>query len=269
MIGFMRAKLVVGNWKMNLTRPEASSCVETIVRQINAGEDVEVAICPSYLSIPVVAQLLEDTFVMIGAQDVFWKEQGAFTGKVSAAMLKEAGVQVCIVGHSEPRGRFGVIEVPESTLPYFSETDETVNLKIKTLLFHGIVPILCVGETLTEREAGSTDAVIQGQLDRALEGIDATEFVDGILAYEPVWAIGTGRTCDTDEASRVCGMIRAHLAKVLNGEVADGIRVLYGGSVKASNARDLFRAPDVDGGLVGGASLKPEEFVQVIRAART
>jgi triosephosphate isomerase len=269
MLQFMRGKLVVGNWKMNLTRPEASSCVETLVRQVNAGEDVEIAICPAYLSIPVVAQLLEDTFVMVGAQDVFWAEQGAFTGKVSAGMLKEAGVQVCIVGHSEPRGRFGVLEVPESTLPYFSETDETVNLKIKSLLFHGIVPILCVGETLTEREAGATDSVIQGQLDRALDGVDASEFADGIVAYEPVWAIGTGRTCITDEASRVCGMIRAHLAKILDAEAADTIRVLYGGSVKAANARELFRAQDIDGGLVGGASLKPEEFVQVIRAARS
>lgn len=268
MLTAMRAKLVVGNWKMNLTRPEASSCVESLTKQISAGEGVEVAVCPAYLSIPVVAQLLQNSFVKVGAQDVFWAEQGAFTGKVSAAMLKEAGVQVCIVGHSEPRGRFGVLEVPESTLSYFSETDETVNLKIKSLLFHGIVPILCVGETLAERNAGHTDSVIQKQLDRDLEGIDSAEFVDGIVAYEPVWAIGTGQTCDADEAGRVCGVIRSHLAKTLDQDAADRIRILYGGSVKPSNARELFRAPDVDGGLVGGASLKPDDFVQVIRAAR-
>jgi triosephosphate isomerase len=268
MLPYMRAKLVVGNWKMNLTRPEASSCVESLIKQIGAGELVEVAICPPFLSIPLVAGLLQDTFVMVGAQDVFWAEKGAFTGSVSPVMLKEAGVQMCIVGHSEPRGRFGVLEVPLSTLTYFSETDETANLKIKALLYHGIVPILCVGETLSERDADATDAVIQAQLEGALAGIDSSEFADGVVAYEPVWAIGTGRTCEAQEAGRVCGMIRAHLAKLLDDETATRIRILYGGSVKASNAKELFRTPDIDGGLVGGASLKPEEFIEVIRAAR-
>ncbi len=252
---------------MNLTRPEAASCVEALVKQIDSYEDVEVGLCPSYLSIPVVGNLLQGKSILLGAQDVFWAGSGAFTGQVSPSMLKEVGVQICIVGHSEPRGRFGKLEIPESTISYFGETDQTVNLKLKALLYHGIVPILCVGETLAEREAGKTDSVIQDQLAGALDGIDAAEFIAGVVAYEPVWAIGTGKTCDTEEASRVCGMIRTHLAKLLDQDAADSIRVLYGGSVKAANAKELFRAPDIDGGLVGGASLNPEEFVQVIRAA--
>jgi triosephosphate isomerase len=268
MMDAMRAKLVVGNWKMNLTRPEAASCVESLVRQIEHSDSVEVGVCPSYLSIPVVASLLQGKKIFLGAQDVFWAESGAFTGRVSPGMLKEAGVQLCVVGHSEPRGRFGKLDVPESTVGFFAETDETVNLKTKALLYHGITPVLCVGETLSEREAGQTDEVIQKQLDGGLAGIDASEFETGVVAYEPVWAIGTGKTCDTAEASRVCGMIRTHLAKLFGAETADQIRVLYGGSVKGSNAKELFHAPDIDGGLVGGASLKPEEFLEVVRGAR-
>jgi triosephosphate isomerase len=263
----MRKRLVVGNWKMNLTRAEASSCVEALIKQIDDREDVEVGVCPTYVSLSVVASHLKGHKIRLGAQDVFWKDSGAFTGKISAPMLKDVGVELCVVGHSEPRGRFGKLEIPESTMDFFGETDETVNLKLKALLYHGIVPILCVGETLAEREADATDQVIQDQLDAGLAGIDGAEFAGGVVAYEPVWAIGTGKTCDTAEASRVCGMIRTHLKHLFDEETANAIRILYGGSVKANNAKELFHAPDIDGGLVGGASLNPDEFLQVIRGA--
>jgi triosephosphate isomerase len=263
----MRKKLVVGNWKMNMTRSEAKAAVEALLVLIEPTTSVEVAICPPYLTIGTVAELFRRSKFHVGAQNVFWADAGAFTGYVSAPMLKDAECHFCIVGHSETRGRFGKLEVPESTIPYFSETDETVNLKIKALLFQSIHPILCCGETLAEREAGNTDTVIQSQLKGALAGIDGAEFRDGVVAYEPVWAIGTGKTCDTAEANRVCGMIRASLAEIFDPETADAIRVLYGGSVKSSNAGELFSQSDIDGGLVGGASLVADEFSKIVRSS--
>lgn len=257
-----RTKLVVGNWKMHLTRSEATTLLAGI-RDAAQASAAEVGVCPAYLSIDAARQAIEGTKILLGAQDVFWNPQGAFTGRISAPMLKDAGVALCLVGHSETRGRFGKLEVPESTVSYFAETDETVNLKIKALLSYGIRPILCVGETLAEREAGQTDDVIREQLQGALAGI--SDFSSGVVAYEPVWAIGTGKTCDSPEASRVCGVVRAALAEILGD--ASGIRILYGGSVKAANAAELFAQPDIDGGLVGGASLVADEFVKIIQAA--
>jgi triosephosphate isomerase len=263
----MRRKLVVGNWKMNMTHAEAAAIVEAFVRLVDQKQDVDIAICPSYLSIETVRNLLRRTHIGVGSQDVFWMESGAFTGRISAPMLKAAGVTTCIVGHSETRGKFGKLEVPESTVGYFAETDETVNLKIKALLFQDITPILCVGETLAEREAGTTDQVIRGQLAGAFAGIDGAEFANGVVAYEPVWAIGTGKTCDSAEASRVCGMIRGALAEILDADAAQSIRVLYGGSVKSSNSGELFSQPDIDGGLVGGASMVADEFSRIVLSA--
>jgi len=259
----MRRKLVVGNWKMHLTRDEAASLVGALQEGFVETE-AEVGVCPAYLSIGIVRRLLEGAPIALGAQDVFWLDQGAFTGRVSGSMLKDAGVTLCLVGHSETRGRFGKLDVPESTVGFFAETDETVNLKIKALLKHGIAPILCVGETLEEREADRTDSVIQSQLRGALEGIK--DFANGVVAYEPVWAIGTGKTCDAAEASRVCGVVRTALRAIL-GAQADSVRILYGGSVNAANAKELFAQPDIDGGLVGGASLKPADFTKIIAAA--
>ena len=251
---------------MNMTRPEAAACVEGLVRQLD-GSTADVGLCPPYLAIDCVHHLLRHSRVMVGAQDVFWKDSGAFTGQVSAQMLSDAGCKLCIVGHSETRGRFGKLEVDESSLGYFAETDETVNLKIKALLYCNITPILCVGETLSEREAGKTDEVIASQLRGGLAGVDGAEFFSGVVAYEPVWAIGTGKTCDTPEAERVCGMIRTELASIFDEDVAQSIRIQYGGSVKANNARELFSQPNIDGGLVGGASLNPQEFAQIVHAA--
>jgi len=263
----MRKKLVVGNWKMNMTRSQATAAVESMLLLIEPSTDTEVAICPTYMAIETVAHLLRRSHFHVGAQDVFWMPGGAFTGNVSASMLADAGCAFCIVGHSETRGRFGKLEVPESTIGYFSEIDETVNLKIKALLFQSIHPILCVGETLHEREEGKTDDVICTQLKKALEGIEGAEFYGGVVAYEPVWAIGTGETCDSAEASRVCGMIRKALSEILDDDAADAVRVLYGGSVKGANARELFSKPDIDGGLVGGASLDADEFSRIVRSA--
>lgn len=263
-----RKPFVAGNWKMNCTSAEGLALVGQLVTETPKDEAVEVAICPPYVLTSKVHDALRGSDIQLGAQDVFWMESGAFTGRISGAMLRDLGVTYCIVGHSETRGRFGVVEVPDSTLGFFAETDETCGLKIEALNKHGIAPILCVGETLAEREAGSTDAVIQAQISGALKGFDEVELGHLVLAYEPVWAIGTGQTCDTPEAERVCGMIRAHLASLFSGDFAERTRVLYGGSVKAANAHELFHQPNIDGGLVGGASLKSAEFVAIIRAAK-
>lgn len=262
----MRTKLVVGNWKMNMTNAEASAAVETCIRRIAIKTDVDVAICPPYTALSRVREIVKNSHIGLGAQDVFWKESGAFTGKISAAMLYELGCNYCIVGHSETRGRFGKLEVSEQSLGFFCETDYTVNLKIRSLLYHSINPILCVGETEAERAAGQTEEVIRQQLNGALEGLDPAELYFFSIAYEPVWAIGTGNTCDATEASRICGLIRSVVAD-LDSDVAEEVRVLYGGSVKADNARDLFAQPNIDGGLVGGASLDPDSFASIVMSA--
>lgn len=263
----MRKKLVVGNWKMNLVQPQAVSLVESLVKRLSVADAVEVAVCPPYTSIAAVVQALKGTGISVGAQNVFWKDSGAFTGCISAPMLADSGCKLCIVGHSETRGRFGKLEIDADDVGYFAETNRTVNLKIKALLYHSLMPILCVGETLGEREAGQTDAVIQTQLREALEGVDCTELSCFAVAYEPVWAIGTGQVCDAKEASRVCGMIRRTLAGLYDSETADAIRILYGGSVKGSNSKELFSQPDIDGGLVGGASLDPDDFTTIVLSA--
>jgi triosephosphate isomerase len=250
---------------MNLTIAQARSTVEAFLHEVT-GAAAEVLVCPPYISLSRVHEALKGSEVQLGAQDVFWKDSGAFTGRVSAPMLSDVGVTTCLVGHSETRGKFGKLEVDPSTVPYFAESDETINLKIKALLYHAIRPMLCVGETLAEREAGTTDAVIHAQVTSGLTGIDASEMTDLVVAYEPVWAIGTGKTCDSAEAERVCEFVRETLRELV-GDQADKLRVLYGGSVKAANAKELFSQPNIDGGLVGGASLIPEEFIEIVRAA--
>jgi triosephosphate isomerase len=252
---------------MNNTIREASAAVDTFIKTAESKADVDVVICPSYIAIPRVRELLKNTHVKVGAQDVFWEEKGAFTGNVSPAMLFDAGVTFCIVGHSETRGRFGKLETDPATISYFCETELTINKKIRALLFYSITPILCVGETDAERSAGQTDNVIGTQLEGALAGLDPYELYGLVVAYEPVWAIGTGNTCDTAEAERVCGSIRAWLTQRLGEEEAATIRILYGGSVKSSNSRELFRQPNIDGGLVGGASLDPDEFRKIVMSA--
>ncbi len=252
---------------MNMTVAEATAAVESFIRHVSAKSNVDVAICPPFTAISRVRDLLKNTHIQVGAQDVFWKESGAFTGQVSAAMLYELGCTYCIVGHSETRGRFGKTEVGENSLGYFAETDHTVNLKIRALNFHSVNPILCVGETETERANGETEEVIRMQLTGALEGIDSSELYFMAVAYEPVWAIGTGKTCGAAEANRVCAEIRKMLGELLDEDVANEIRILYGGSVKPENARELFNQPNIDGGLVGGASLDPNSFSMIVMSA--
>lgn len=252
---------------MNFTTKEAVAVVEACLRLVAAKSSVDVVICPPFLSICRVRELVKNTHLKIGAQNAFWGESGAFTGQISPLMLVDAGADFCIVGHSETRGRFGKLEVPGDTLSYFSETDYTVNLKIKSLLFHAINPILCVGETAAERDAGQTDQVIESQLQGALAGIEGAELYFSVIAYEPVWAIGTGNTCDAAEAERVCAMIRSHIGEMFGDDLANEIRILYGGSVRSSNSDELFRQPNIDGGLVGGASLDPGEFSMIVMSA--
>jgi triosephosphate isomerase len=262
-----RTKLVVGNWKMNLSLAAAAAVVESFVTHVSARSNVDVVVCPPFTTIPRVHELLRNTHIRVGAQDVFWIEQGAFTGRISAPMLYDLGVSHCIVGHSETRGRFGKLEVAESTLGFFSDTDHTVNLKIRALLYHSINPVLCVGETIQEREAGHTDDAIRRQLLGAFEGIESAELFFSSVAYEPVWAIGTGNTCDAAEANRVCGVVREVVKDMFGVELAGEIRVLYGGSVKSANSAELFSQSEIDGGLVGGASLDPNEFSRIVMSA--
>ena len=252
---------------MNMTSAEGVALVEGFIEQAEIRYDIDVVVCPPYLSIPKVREITKKSSVKLGAQDVFWMQEGAFTGNVSAKQLSEFCVDYCIVGHSETRGRFGAMEVSESTLSYFSESEETINLKIKSLLYYGINPILCVGETKTERAAGATDEIIRAQIKGALSGIEPAEMYGMVIAYEPVWAIGTGITCDDEEAERVCSFIRDVMREVADDDVADIMRVLYGGSVKPSNAKGLFEMPNIDGGLVGGASLDASSFAAIVRHA--
>ena len=258
----MRKKIVVGNWKMNLLAAEAASRASELAKLVGFEDSVEVGICPAFLSLAGVSLVLNESVIGVGSQDVFWKSGGAFTGFVSAEMVRDAGCRYAVIGHSERRGRFGKLEVPESTLGFFAETDETVNLKLKACLEAGLVPIVCVGESLAEREAGQTDAVIAQQIAGALEGVSDLSTL--VIAYEPVWAIGTGKVCDSEEANRVCGFIRSQVP----ADFRESVRVQYGGSVNPGNAAELFSQPEIDGGLVGGASLKPEDFIQVINAAK-
>lgn len=258
----MRTKIVIGNWKMNKMRHEALETAR-VFRAAAAGvEGVEYGLAIPFLYIGEVVREVPD--LAVGAQDVFWKESGAFTGFISPSMLKDVGATYAIIGHSERRGRFGKLEVPESTVGSFAETDETVNLKLKACLAAGLIPIVCCGETLAEREAGNTDSVIAQQIAGALDGIAESDLSPLVVAYEPVWAIGTGKVCDAAEANRVCAMIRSCLPASLR----DSVRIQYGGSVNPANAKELFSQPDIDGGLVGGASLKADDFVQIVKAAQ-
>jgi triosephosphate isomerase len=263
----MRKKLVVGNWKMNFSQAEALSLVQSLLAALGSMNQVDVGICPTFLCLPKIVDALRSSSISVGAQNCFWVPKGAFTGQISAQMLANCGVSDCIVGHSETRGRFGKLEIDEVAVSLFAESNFTVNLKIKSLLELGLRPILCVGETLAERNAQRTDETIRTQLTEGLSGIDGAEFEGSVVAYEPVWAIGTGEVCETLEASRVCGTIRTILAEIFGIHVAESTRILYGGSVKSGNARALFHSEDIDGGLVGGASLVADEFQRIVLGA--
>ncbi|BCX89907.1 triosephosphate isomerase [Methylomarinovum tepidoasis] len=249
----MRQPLVVGNWKMNGTRTSARDLAAAIAGGLPANCPVAVGVCPSFVFIPAVAEQLQDTPVQVGAQNVADQDAGAFTGEVSAPMLKEFGCTLAIVGHSERRLIYG-------------EGDALVAARYQKAIEHGICPLLCIGETLEQREAGETFAVVDRQLQAVLDvaGIDSLK--QAVIAYEPVWAIGTGRTATPQQAQEVHAHIRRQLA-AQGEEIAAQVRILYGGSVNADNAASLFAMADIDGGLIGGASLKADSFLSIVKAA--
>ncbi len=249
----MRQPLVAGNWKMHGSRTENATLVRSLLDQLRPGSDTEVLLCPPFVYLSDVGRLLTDSDVALGGQSVCDEPQGAFTGEVSAAMLKDVGCRYVLVGHSERRQLYG-------------EDDAQVARKFVAAQSQGLVPVLCVGETLEEREGERTDKVVARQLDAVLAVSGAAALASAVIAYEPVWAIGTGRTASPQQAQDVHAMIRSRVA-ALDATIGGSVRILYGGSVKASSARELFAMPDIDGGLVGGASLKADEFAQICAAA--
>jgi len=249
-----RQKFVCGNWKMHKTVAEAVALVQELRAALgDAASKVQVAVAPPFTALHAAAQAAKGTGIEVAAQDVYWEKQGAFTGEVSAPMLAEVGCQHGIVGHSERRQLFG-------------ETDDTVRRKVVALLAAGVRPIVCVGETLQEREAGRTLEVVERQVRQGLAGVSAEDLGRITIAYEPVWAIGTGRTATSAQAQEVHLAIR-NLLRQIGAPVADAIRIQYGGSVKPENAAELMAQPDVDGALVGGASLKAQDFVAIVKGA--
>ncbi len=254
---------------MNKTNPEAAELAAALVACASDKKGCEMIICPPLTALSTVYEIIKDSAICLGAQNIYWEASGAFTGEVSADMLKSCGVEFVIVGHSERRGRFGVIEegFTEELRSVFGDNDATVNAKAKAALAAGIKPIICCGEMLDEREKGMTDALIADQIRAALAGMSEGDLAQIVIAYEPVWAIGTGEVCDADEANRVCGMIRGAVAEIANQEIADDMRILYGGSMKPSNVEGLMSLSDIDGGLIGGAALKADSFCELIQAA--
>ncbi|MHB1354580.1 MAG: triose-phosphate isomerase [Anaerolineae bacterium] len=249
----MRVPIIAGNWKMNKTAAEAVELVKAMKSDLLAIRGTERVICPPFLAIPDISRLLAGTELKVGAQDLYSESSGAFTGEVSPNMVAEF-CQYVIIGHSERR-------------EFFGESDASVNKKIKAALAIGLLPIVCVGESLSLRQAGKTESWIIGQVHAALEGLTPEQVAGLVIAYEPIWAIGTGLAATADEAERVCGqVVRATVGDVCGAVVADAVRVQYGGSVKGSNALELMGKPNIDGALVGGASLSAAEFVSIVKS---
>jgi triosephosphate isomerase len=248
----MRTPIIAGNWKMNKTIDEAVELVEALKEPLAAVEGVDKVVCPTFVCLPAVKAAIGDAEIGLGAQNMYFEESGAYTGEIAPGMLQEL-CQYVILGHSERRA-------------YFGETDEGVNRKIKAALAHGLTPIVCVGETLELREAGETNDWVESQVVAALEGLAGAQVASLIIAYEPIWAIGTGVAATTKDAQEVIGdVVRPTLAELFGETVAQAVRIQYGGSVKPSNAAELMRAPDIDGGLVGGASLNADDFAEIVR----
>jgi triosephosphate isomerase (TIM) len=250
----MRTPLVAGNWKMNKTVAEARDLVSTMSAKLGEIANVEKVLCPPFIAIPALAELLAGSDIGLGAQNLHWEEKGAFTGEVAPGMVKEFCGYV-IIGHSERR-------------TYFGETDESVNKKLHAAMKAALIPIVCVGETLEQYEAGTTSEVVHRQIRDGFAGVDSASAAGIVVAYEPVWAIGTGKASSGENANLVHQqVIRPALRDLFGAQSADTIRILYGGSVTAANAHEFFTYPDIDGALVGGASLKPDEFVAITKAA--
>ena len=248
----MRKIIIAGNWKMNKTSLEAIDLVTLLKRELSEVTEVDIVVCPPFPSLADVHEILNESNIGLGAQNLYWEDAGAFTGEVSAPMIKEIGAQYVIIGHSERR-------------QYFAETNQTVNKKIKAALKSELIPIVCVGEVLAEREAGKTFDVVKKQCHESLADLSEGEMRSIIIAYEPVWAIGTGKTATPDQAQEVHHYIRNLLTKMYNQELAAAVRIQYGGSVKPENTTELVSKEDIDGALVGGASLVIDSFIKIVQ----
>ncbi|MBJ6750066.1 triose-phosphate isomerase [Geomonas anaerohicana] len=248
----MRKPVIAGNWKLYKTKDEALALIEELAPLVAGVNNVEVVVAPVFTVLPALPAALAGTSISLAAQDVFWEEEGAFTGEVSPRMLLDAGASHVIIGHSERR-------------QYFGETDQTVNKKIKAALKGALVPIFCIGETLEAREAGDTFKVLERQVQGGLEGLSETQLAPVIIAYEPVWAIGTGKVATDEQAQEAHAFVRGVVAKMFGQAAADKVRILYGGSVKPDNVKGLMSCADIDGALVGGASLKGASFASIVR----
>lgn len=256
-----RRKFIAGNWKENLTLAEGRALVADLIPLVAGSGPVDIAVCPTLLSVAAMAEAAKGSAIMVGAQNAFSVEadgalaqSGAYTGEVSPAMVKDAGAQWVILGHSERR-------------QYFGETDKKINVKARACYEAGVKPIICIGETLEERELGITASVIDIQVRTSLHGLPAGKVAESVIAYEPVWAIGTGKTATPEMAQEVHAQIRSLLTELFGGDVARAVRIQYGGSMKPGNAPELLAQPDIDGGLIGGASLKAKDFAEIIKAA--
>lgn len=248
----MRKPIIAGNWKLNKTTGEAVELVTALKRELADVTDVDVVVCPVATALTVVTDVLMESNIGVGAQNLYWEDSGAFTGELSAPLIKDLGAKYVIIGHSERR-------------QYFGETNQSVNKKIKAALSHGLIPFVCVGEVLEERESGQMEEVIATQIKESLANLSSEEMQQIVIAYEPVWAIGTGKTASPQQAQEVHALIRGLLSAMFNGEVAGAVRIQYGGSVKAENIAELMAQADIDGALVGGASLKSDSFAGIIK----
>jgi triosephosphate isomerase len=246
----MRRPIIAGNCKMNKTPEEAAVMVRELAPLVR-DTDVEVVICAPFTSLLAVKEAAAGTNIRLGAQNMHWEEKGAYTGEISPVMLNALGVEYVIIGHSERR-------------EYFAESDETVNKKVHSAIAHGLIPIICVGETLEQREQGITRTLVEGQTKAAFRGLTAENAKICVIAYEPIWAIGTGKTATSEDANEVIGYIRGTVADMFGQETADAIRIQYGGSMKPGNAAELMSMPEIDGGLVGGASLTAQNFSGIV-----
>lgn len=248
----MRTKIIAGNWKMNKTASEAAALIEEIKAELEGVTGVEVVVCPPAIALKDAAAAVKGSAIGLGAQNVHWEANGAFTGEISAAMLKDLGVKYVIIGHSERR-------------QYFGETNETVHKRTKAALAAGLIPLVCVGETLEERDSGQMESVVVNQIREGLADL-GDDLAKIVVAYEPVWAIGTGRTASPAQAQEAHALIRRTLAEISSGDMANTVRIQYGGSMKPDNAVELLSQPDIDGGLIGGAALQAASFAAIVKA---
>ncbi len=247
----MRQPFIAGNWKMNKTLAETVDLIDNLKQKVEGVDDVEIAVCPPAVNLLRALQLTEDSNIKVGAQDMHWEESGAYTGEISGSMLEEIGIDYVIIGHSERR-------------QYFAETDQRVNRKVKAAFSHNIKPIICVGESMEERKAGKTEKKVKSQITTALAGLETDQVSQLVIAYEPLWAIGSGESASSEEANRVISYIREVIADIYPG-TAEKVRIQYGGSVKPHNIAEFMQESDIDGALVGGASLDAESFAGVIK----